>query len=80
MLEVKIESPNGDQVAINTDDTYRVATNHVVGAGGDGYSVFTAASHGEDLGYVDYEIFTEQLKNLGNKVSPKVEGRIKEVF
>ncbi|WOO44691.1 multifunctional 2',3'-cyclic-nucleotide 2'-phosphodiesterase/3'-nucleotidase/5'-nucleotidase [Bacillus subtilis] len=80
VLEVKIESPNGDKVAINTDDTYRVATNNFVGAGGDGYSVFTEASHGEDLGYVDYEIFTEQLKKLGNKVSPKVEGRIKEVF
>nr|MDH3082826.1 5'-nucleotidase C-terminal domain-containing protein [Bacillus subtilis] len=80
VLDVKIESPNGDKVAINTDDTYRVATNNFVGAGGDGYSVFTEASHGEDLGYVDYEIFTEQLKKLGNKVSPKVEGRIKEVF
>nr|WGE04291.1 5'-nucleotidase C-terminal domain-containing protein [Bacillus subtilis] len=32
VLDVKIESPNGDKVAINTDDTYRVATNNFVGA------------------------------------------------
>lgn len=31
VLDVKIESPNGDKVAINTDDTYRVATNNFVG-------------------------------------------------
>ncbi|MDQ0926633.1 LPXTG-motif cell wall-anchored protein [Bacillus atrophaeus] len=67
------------QENLNEDRTYRVATNNFVGAGGDGYSVFTKASRGEDLGYVDYEIFTEQLEKE-EKVSPKIENRVKEVY
>ncbi|CAM5247529.1 2', 3'-cyclic nucleotide 2'-phosphodiesterase [Bacillus safensis FO-36b] [Bacillus safensis subsp. safensis] len=58
-----------------------MATNAFVGTGGDGYSVFTEASHGEDLGYVDYEIFKEQIEQAdGGHISPVIDHRVKEVF
>ncbi|MED4802502.1 multifunctional 2',3'-cyclic-nucleotide 2'-phosphodiesterase/3'-nucleotidase/5'-nucleotidase [Bacillus atrophaeus] len=79
VIDVKMVNGDGSTENLNEERTYRVATNNFVGAGGDGYSVFTKASRGEDLGYVDYEIFTEQLEKE-EKVSPKIENRVKEVY
>ncbi|MBY8914409.1 multifunctional 2',3'-cyclic-nucleotide 2'-phosphodiesterase/3'-nucleotidase/5'-nucleotidase [Bacillus sp. YC2] len=80
VLNVAAVQDDGSTQRISDDKTYRVATNNFVGAGGDGYSVFNEASHQEDLGFVDYEIFTEQLEKLGKQVEPKVDGRIQEVY
>lgn len=41
---------------------------------------FNEAAHKEDLGFVDYEVFTEQLEKAGKAVEPKVDGRAQEVY
>lgn len=81
LIDVKLKDKNGKLTDIDDKKTYRVATNAFVGTGGDGYSVFTEASHGEDLGYVDYEIFKEQIEQAdGGHISPVIDHRVKEVF
>ncbi|RRJ64178.1 multifunctional 2',3'-cyclic-nucleotide 2'-phosphodiesterase/5'-nucleotidase/3'-nucleotidase [Paenibacillus oralis] len=78
-----VQIKQGDTyVPLNLSSTYRLATNSFVANGGDGYSSFAAAiaagAYHEDLGYPDYEIFIENIEQLGGTVSPVVEGRIVE--
>ncbi|MGE6631720.1 multifunctional 2',3'-cyclic-nucleotide 2'-phosphodiesterase/3'-nucleotidase/5'-nucleotidase [Bacillus sp. NPDC077027] len=80
LIDVKLKDKDGRLSNIDDDKTYRVATNAFVGTGGDGYSVFTEAAYGEDLGYVDYEIFKEQIEQAGGSISPAIDHRVKEVF
>ena len=80
LIDVKLKDQKGQLTDLNDEKTYRVATNAFVGTGGDGYSVFTEASHGEDLGYVDYEIFKEQIEKADGQISPVIDHRVKEVF
>nr|MDF9459636.1 5'-nucleotidase C-terminal domain-containing protein [Bacillus pumilus] len=80
LIDVKLKDQKGQLTDIDDEKTYRVATNAFVGTGGDGYSVFTEASHGEDLGYVDYEIFKEQIEKADGQISPVIDHRVKEVF
>ncbi len=76
---MNLVNDKGDAVPLDLDKTYRVATNNFMGGGGDGYSVFKEAKNGVDLGFTDYDIFTEQLA-LYDSVSPNIENRITEVF
>lgn len=79
ILDVNLADEKGKSRPLNLKKTYRVATNNFMGGGGDGYSVFKQAKNGVDLGFTDYETFTEQLK-LSASVSPSIEDRITEVF
>ncbi|MGN9864008.1 multifunctional 2',3'-cyclic-nucleotide 2'-phosphodiesterase/3'-nucleotidase/5'-nucleotidase [Bacillus swezeyi] len=79
ILDVKLVNEKGETEPLDPEKTYRVATNNFMGGGGDGYSVFKEAKNGVDLGFTDYEIFTEQLE-LYNSVSPNIDNRITEVF
>ncbi|MCY8088996.1 multifunctional 2',3'-cyclic-nucleotide 2'-phosphodiesterase/3'-nucleotidase/5'-nucleotidase [Bacillus sonorensis] len=79
ILDVKLIDEKGTSRPLDPKKTYRVATNNFMGGGGDGYTVFKKAKNGVDLGFSDYEIFTEQLK-LYDSVSPNIENRITEVF
>ncbi|MBS4162382.1 multifunctional 2',3'-cyclic-nucleotide 2'-phosphodiesterase/3'-nucleotidase/5'-nucleotidase, partial [Klebsiella pneumoniae] len=79
ILDVKLIDEKGTSRPLDPKKTYRVATNNFMGGGGDGYTVFKNAKNGVDLGFSDYEIFTEQLK-LYDSVSPNIENRITEVF
>ncbi|MCJ2148354.1 multifunctional 2',3'-cyclic-nucleotide 2'-phosphodiesterase/3'-nucleotidase/5'-nucleotidase [Bacillus paralicheniformis] len=79
ILDVNLVNDKGDAVPLDLDKTYRVATNNFMGGGGDGYSVFKEAKNGVDLGFTDYDIFTEQLASY-DSVSPNIENRITEVF
>ncbi|AWG39416.1 multifunctional 2',3'-cyclic-nucleotide 2'-phosphodiesterase/3'-nucleotidase/5'-nucleotidase [Bacillus amyloliquefaciens] len=80
VLQAAAVQDDGSVKPISDKKTYRVATSNFVGEGGDGYSVFNEASHKEDLGFVDYEVFTEQLEKAGKAVEPKVDGRAQEVY
>ncbi len=80
VLQVAAVQDDGAVKPISDKKTYRVATSNFVGEGGDGYSVFNEASHKEDLGFVDYEVFTERLEKAGKAVEPKVDGRAQEVY
>jgi 2',3'-cyclic-nucleotide 2'-phosphodiesterase (5'-nucleotidase family) len=77
-VEVKEDGVN--YVSLDLTKTYAVATNTFTAKGGDGYDVFGKAySEGRvsEPGFVDWEIFTEYVKQQENKtVSPAVEGRI----
>ncbi|MFN2747828.1 multifunctional 2',3'-cyclic-nucleotide 2'-phosphodiesterase/3'-nucleotidase/5'-nucleotidase [Bacillus sp. z60-18] len=79
ILDVKLVNEKGESEPLDPKKTYRVATNNFMGGGGDGYSVFKEAKNGVDLGFTDYEIFTEQLDSY-DAVSPNIENRITEVF
>jgi 2',3'-cyclic-nucleotide 2'-phosphodiesterase/3'-nucleotidase/5'-nucleotidase len=78
VVTLEVKDLNGDFVAVDPKQTYRIVTNSFVMKGGDGYDMFNFASYREDLGVVDYEMFVEYLKT-NNPVSAQVEGRIKEV-
>jgi 2',3'-cyclic-nucleotide 2'-phosphodiesterase/3'-nucleotidase/5'-nucleotidase len=78
VVTLEVKDSNGDFVAVDPKQTYRIVTNSFVMKGGDGYDMFNFASYREDLGVVDYEMFVEYLKT-NNPVSAQVEGRIKEV-
>ncbi len=80
VLQAAAVQDDGGVKPISDKKTYRVATSNFVGEGGDGYSVFNEASHKEDLGFVDYEVFTERLEKAGKAVEPKVDGRAQEVY
>lgn len=65
---------------LQSDSTYRVATNAFTADGGDGYTMFKAAKDQgriAELYIVDFEVFTSYLEKSGS-VSPTVEGRIVE--
>nr|WP_263597038.1 bifunctional 2',3'-cyclic-nucleotide 2'-phosphodiesterase/3'-nucleotidase [Metabacillus idriensis] len=79
VIDVQVQDEDGSYSPIDPKKTYRVATNGFMGTGGDGYDVFKEATYAEDLFFVDYEVFLEQLE-AQDSVEPKVEGRIMEYF
>ncbi|WP_223439647.1 bifunctional 2',3'-cyclic-nucleotide 2'-phosphodiesterase/3'-nucleotidase [Metabacillus dongyingensis] len=79
IMDVQVENEDGTFSAIELEKSYRIATNGFMGAGGDGYDVFKEASYAEDLFFVDYEVFLEQLE-AKKSVQPEIEGRIMEYF
>ncbi|WP_053216154.1 cell wall-binding repeat-containing protein [Guptibacillus hwajinpoensis] len=79
ILDVNVKTDEG-YVDIDPDATYTVATNAYIAEGGDGYDVMgQAASEGriEQLNFVDYEVFTEYLEEIGT-VKQTDEARIVE--
>ncbi|MEK3806132.1 bifunctional 2',3'-cyclic-nucleotide 2'-phosphodiesterase/3'-nucleotidase [Bacillus sp. FSL H8-0547] len=79
IMNVQVQNEDGSYSPIELNKTYRVATNGFMGAGGDGYDVFKEATYAEDLFFVDYEVFLEQLEEK-ESVNPEIEGRIMEYF
>ncbi|MGG0644972.1 5'-nucleotidase C-terminal domain-containing protein [Sporosarcina gallistercoris] len=73
----------GDKyVPIEAEKTYYIATNDFTARGGDGYDVFKkAAAEGRvsTPGFSDTQNAIEYLQSLGDKISPKVEGRIIDI-
>ncbi|HHW42878.1 MAG TPA: CehA/McbA family metallohydrolase [Desulfotomaculum sp.] len=76
IVKVEVKTANGYQ-PIDRSAKYLVATNNFMATGGDGYTVFKAASRVYDMGFVDYEVFKEYLQKH-SPVNPQVEGRITE--
>ncbi|MBC7324695.1 MAG: 5'-nucleotidase C-terminal domain-containing protein [Moorella sp. (in: Bacteria)] len=76
IVKVEVKTANGYQ-PIDRNARYLVATNNFMASGGDGYTVFKAASRVYDMGFVDYEVFREYLQKH-SPVNPQVEGRITE--
>ncbi|UOQ45695.1 cell wall-binding repeat-containing protein [Halobacillus salinarum] len=77
IVDAKVKTEDGYE-AIDPDKTYTVATNNFVADGGDGYTSFKEAKEAgklNNLGFVDYEVFTEYLDE-NNPVNPMVEGRV----
>ena len=70
----------GDKfVPLDEDKTVYIATNDFTARGGDGYDVFKKASEDGRVsapGFSDTQNLIEYLQSLGDKISPKVEGRI----
>ncbi|MFQ3545403.1 cell wall-binding repeat-containing protein [Halobacillus rhizosphaerae] len=76
IVDAKVKTEDGYQ-PIDPEATYTVATNNFVADGGDGYASFKEAKDDgrmNELYFVDYEVFTEYLKNH-KPVSPEREGR-----
>lgn len=66
-------------VALEPDQKVYIATNKFTANGGDDYKVFEkAAAEGRvsDPGFSDTQNVIEYLQSLGDKINPKVEGRI----
>jgi 2',3'-cyclic-nucleotide 2'-phosphodiesterase (5'-nucleotidase family)/DNA/RNA endonuclease YhcR with UshA esterase domain len=76
IVKVEVKTANGYH-PIDRNARYLVATNNFMAAGGDGYTVFKEAGRAYDMGFVDYEVFTEYLQKH-SPVNPQVEGRITE--
>lgn len=79
ILDVNVKTDKG-YVDIDPDAMYTVATNAYIAEGGDGYEAMgKAASEGriEQLNFVDYEVFTEYLEEVGT-VKQTDEARIVE--
>jgi 3',5'-cyclic AMP phosphodiesterase CpdA len=73
---IKVEVKEGDGYRlIDPQAKYLVATNSFMANGGDFYTSFTQAGKVYELGFVDYQMFTEYLAGH-DSVSPVVEGRI----
>ncbi|WOV84706.1 5'-nucleotidase C-terminal domain-containing protein [Sporosarcina jeotgali] len=70
----------GDKyIPLEDDKTVYIATNSFTARGGDDYKVFEKASKEgrvSDPGFSDTQNLIEYLQSLGNKINPKVEGRI----
>ena len=76
IVDAKVKTDDGYK-PIDPKATYTVATNNFVADGGDGYASFKQAKEDgrmNELYFVDYEVFTEYLKNH-KPVSPEKEGR-----
>ena len=71
----------GNEVAIENDQTYTIATNAFTAKGGDGYDMFAVAyeeGRVTDLGLSDWENLAEKLKEIG-EIIPTTEGRIENI-
>ncbi|WP_054950553.1 bifunctional metallophosphatase/5'-nucleotidase [Numidum massiliense] len=79
---LKVEVKKGKTYApIDPKATYDVVTNSFLADGGDGYDMLKKAKDDgklKELYFVDYEVFMEYLKEVG-EVNPQVEGRIIDV-
>jgi 5'-nucleotidase/UDP-sugar diphosphatase len=62
---------------IDTNRTYKIATNSYLAAGGDGYSMLPNAIHSYDSGTLQKEILIKYIEYLGGKIKPRTTGRIK---
>ncbi|WP_283153363.1 cell wall-binding repeat-containing protein [Guptibacillus hwajinpoensis] len=79
ILDVNVKTENGYE-DIDPEATYTVATNAYIAQGGDGYDAMgEAAADGRmnELFFVDFEVFTEYLDEIGT-VKAKDEARIAE--
>ncbi|MBF0705294.1 cell wall-binding repeat-containing protein [Alkalihalobacillus hwajinpoensis] len=79
ILDVNVKTENGYE-DIDPEGTYTVATNAYIAQGGDGYDAMgEAAADGRmnELFFVDFEVFTEYLDEIGT-VKAKDEARIAE--
>ncbi|WLR61612.1 cell wall-binding repeat-containing protein [Guptibacillus hwajinpoensis] len=79
ILDVNVKTENGYE-DIDPEATYTVATNAYIAQGGDGYDAMgEAAADGRmnELFFVDFEVFTEYLDEIGT-VKAKDEARIVE--
>jgi 5'-nucleotidase / UDP-sugar diphosphatase len=79
ILDVNVKTENGYE-DIEPEAMYTVATNAYIAQGGDGYDAMgEAAADGrmEELFFVDFEVFTEYLDEIGT-VKAKDEARIVE--
>lgn len=68
-------------VAIDKEESYKIATNAFTAKGGDGYGMFAKAydeGRALDLGLSDWENFRDHLASLGD-VTPVIEGRIVDI-
>lgn len=78
VLEVLVKE--GDEyVPLEDDKAVYIATNDFTAGGGDGYEVFKKATNEGRVskpGFTDTQNLIEYMQSLGDKISPKVEGRI----
>lgn len=76
---IEVIDDNGNYVALNPTQTYRVVTNAFIAYGGDGYATFgeVAGSGGYfyDTGFVDAETFVDYCEEVGTLTFPD-DGRI----
>ncbi|WP_075983055.1 5'-nucleotidase C-terminal domain-containing protein [Bacillus massilinigeriensis] len=80
---VEVKGKDGNFSALKDDESYYVATNIFTAKGGDGFEEFgKAAAEGRlvEAGFVDWEVFKEQLEALPDKtVNQQIEGRITDI-
>ncbi|MFP3919936.1 S-layer homology domain-containing protein [Lysinibacillus telephonicus] len=81
IVSITYKDASGNDVQIEDDKTYTIATNAFTAKGGDGYDMFAVAyadGRVTDLGLSDWENLVEHLKSIGD-ITPTVEGRIVDV-
>ncbi|MFO7849858.1 MAG: 5'-nucleotidase C-terminal domain-containing protein [Spirochaetia bacterium] len=61
---------------LDTDKTYKIATNSYMAAGGDGYSMFKNAENSYDTSKFQRDVFIEYVQEIGEPISPDVDDRI----
>jgi len=79
---VEVKGSNGSYTALNSTQTYIIATNAFTAKGGDGYDVFKKAyeeGRVTDLGVADWENLRDHVQKLGT-VDPKIEDRIVDIM
>ncbi|MFB6469091.1 5'-nucleotidase C-terminal domain-containing protein [Cytobacillus sp. Hz8] len=80
---VDVKGTDGSYTPLKDDQSYYVATNIFTAKGGDGYDIFNKVFQDgrlSEAGFVDWEVFKEQLESLPNKtVTQQVEGRITDL-
>jgi 5'-nucleotidase/UDP-sugar diphosphatase len=64
---------------LDTEKTYRIATNSYLAYGGDGYRVLLRAVERLNTRRLLRDVFVDYLKHLGGRIRPEVKGRIRVV-
>lgn len=81
VVSITYKDASGNDVQIEDNKTYTIATNAFTAKGGDGYEMFADAyadGRVTDLGLSDWENLVEHLKSIGD-ITPTIEGRIVDV-
>ncbi|MFC7686944.1 5'-nucleotidase C-terminal domain-containing protein [Ureibacillus sp. GCM10028918] len=81
IVSISYTDAEGNEVVLDDNTTYTIATNAFTAKGGDGFDVFAKAyAEGRvtDLGLLDWGNFKEHLESIGT-ITPVTEGRIVDV-
>ena len=71
---IKIKNPDGSYSDFDINNSYRVALNSYLAAGGDGFTTLKNASgYRYDTGFIDYEVLSGYLKTFEKVTNPTEE-------
>jgi 5'-nucleotidase/UDP-sugar diphosphatase len=62
---------------LDTNRTYKIATNSYLAAGGDGYRMLLKALDAYDSSMVQRDVLIEYIEHQGGRIKPQIYGRIK---